>query len=1259
MSLSGLLPVVTADPDLRQALDQAAELPALGGDLIAPASLRPLLVAALASPAAADNGAASDSTVASDNTGAADSTVASDDVGTPAGVAFALAVTATAREAEELAAALGSLLGEDRVGYFPAWETLPHERLSPRSDTSGQRLAILRRLAHPDPSDVRSGPLQVVTTPVRSLLQPMVGGLGELTPVKLSVGQEASMDDIITQLVEIGYARVEMVERRGEIAVRGGLLDVFPPTEEHPLRVEFWGDEVEEIRYFKAADQRSLEIAEDGLWAPPCRELLLTPSVRARARQLAAEWPGLHDILGKMAEGITVEGMEALAPALTDKMDLLLDYMPRGAKIIACDPERIRARAADLVWTSQEFLEASWVNAAVGGEVPIDLGEAAIRPIAEARAAAATLALPWWTITPFAAADSVQALSPHDGGDADGGDGEPTPFPVSAEPAPGYRGDTHRALADIRQWLADDWRVVLVTEGHGPARRLAELLRGEGLGARDGDLSAPPEAGLAHVATGLLESGFVWPAIRLVVLAEADLAGTRSGTRQSHRMPSRRRGGIDPLQLTPGDYIVHEQHGVGRYLEMTSRTVQGATRDYLVIEYAPSKRGQPPDRLYLPTDQLDEVTRYTGGEAPALHRLGGADWAKAKGRARKAVRDIAAGLIRLYQARMASPGHAFGSDTPWQRELEDAFPYVETPDQLAAVDEVKADMERAVPMDRLICGDVGYGKTEIAVRAAFKAVQDGKQVAVLVPTTLLSAQHFATFSERYAPFPVTVRPMSRFQSTAEVADTLDGLASGKVDIVIGTHRLLSPEVRFARLGLLIIDEEQRFGVEHKEYLKQLRTEVDVLAMSATPIPRTLEMGISGIREMSTILTPPEERHPVLTSVTPYDERQIAAAIRRELLRDGQVFFVHNRVSSINKVAARLAELVPEARIGVGHGQMNEHTLEKVMSGFIERDFDVLVSTTIVESGLDIPNANTLIVDRADAYGLPDLHQLRGRVGRGRERGYAYFLYPPEKPMTETAHERLATLQQHTGIGAGLHIAMKDLEIRGAGNLLGGEQSGHVAAVGFDLYVKMIGEAVRELRGDGPAERAEVRVELPVDAHIPHDYVTGERLRLEAYTRIASIDAVHDIDAVREELIDRYGAIPPQVENLLAVARLRAVARQAGLTDITMQGNNIRFGPVVLPESRQVRVQRLYPGTVLKPTVSTMLVPVPRAVPGARAGSGSTRAGTGPTIALGAPPLRDRELLAWCEELIEAVLAGLPSGDASPGAPVSDGSVSDG
>jgi transcription-repair coupling factor (superfamily II helicase) len=1232
MSLSGLLSVIADDPQLRRALELAGgetSHPALsataGADLIGPPALRPVLAAALTGlPGTAQDGP-------------------------PPAARFVLAVTATAREAEDLTAALNSLLPAASAAYFPPWETLPHERLSPRSDTSGQRIAVLRRLARPESgSDPRSGPLTIVTTPVRGLLQPIVGGLGELEPVRLQAGQEADLDEAVIRLVDIGYARTDLVANRGELAVRGGILDVFPPTEEHPVRIEFWGDTVEDVRFFKVADQRSLQTAADGLWAPPCRELLLTPAVRERAKELATQHPGLSEVLGKLADGIAVEGMEAFAPVLAERMDLLLDYVPAGGCVLACDPERIRARAADLVRTSQEFLEASWVNAAAGAEAPIDLGAAVFQPITRVRAAAAALGLPWWTIAPFQSENSenIGETGPTAGSgtdlaaaDEDDQSGRPS-FQIEASPAEAYRGDTARVLADVGRWLTDGWRVVLVTEGHGPAQRLAELLRGEGIGTRAGDLAEPPEPRLAHVTTGMLEHGFSWPSVRLAVLSESDLAGQRAGTRDGQRMPSRRRGGIDPLQLTPGDYIVHEQHGVGRYLEMTSRTVQGATREYLVIEYAPGKRGQPPDRLYLPTDQLDEVTRYVGGEAPSLHRLGGADWAKTKGRARKAVREIAAELIRLYSARTASPGHAFGPDTPWQRELEDAFPYVETPDQLAAIDEIKRDMERPVPMDRLICGDVGYGKTEIAVRAAFKAVQDGKQVAVLVPTTLLVQQHTATFGERYAPFPVKVRPLSRFQSDAEVAETLGGMSDGTIDVVIGTHRLLSPETSFKRLGLVIIDEEQRFGVEHKEYLKRLRTEVDVLSMSATPIPRTLEMGVAGIREMSTILTPPEERHPVLTFVGPYEEKQIAAAIRRELLRDGQVFFVHNRVASINKVAARVGELVPEARIAVAHGQMNEHLLEKIMVDFWDKAYDVLVSTTIVESGLDIPNANTLLVDRADAYGLSQLHQLRGRVGRGRERGYSYFLYPPEKPLSETAHERLATVAQHTEMGAGMYVALKDLEIRGAGNLLGGEQSGHIAGVGFDLYVRMIGEAVSELRGDGPAERPEVRVELPVNAHIPHEYVPGERLRLEAYTRIAAIDSADDLAAVRAELVDRFGPPPEPVLSLLAVARLRSRARHVGLADITQQGNHIRFAPVQLPESREVRVQRLYPKTVLKPGVRTMLVPVPREQPGTGPGRAAAGGRSAQATQLGARPIRDQELLAWCEELVEAVFGGL-------------------
>jgi transcription-repair coupling factor (superfamily II helicase) len=1190
MSLAGLLAAVAEDPRLRTALDSQPGVSGGERDLVAPAALRPLLSAALAAGSAGGHGR------------------------------FVLAVTATAREAEDLTAALRAFLPPASVATFPGWETLPHERLSPRSDTVGQRIAVLRRLGHPAAeSDSLGGPLKAVVAPVRALLQPVVAGLGDLVPVRLAVGDDADPEDVIAQLVDIGYARVEMVSKRGELAVRGGLLDVFPPTEEHPLRIEFFGDTVEEVRVFKVADQRSAGQAEHGLWAPPCRELLLTPAVRARAKELAAKHPGVSEILGKIADGITVEGMEAFSSVLADRMDLLLDHLPIGALVLACDPERIRTRAIELVSTSQEFLEASWASAAAGGAAPVDLGGSAFQPIEKIREAAAELGIAWWTLAPFGVT-----------GEESEGDSKPHPFGITidAVPAHAYRGETSRMLADVRQWLAEGWRVVLVTEGHGPAKRLAEVLRGEGFGARVGDIDTAPEGGVPYVATGELRQGFSWPAVRLAVLTEADFAArgaARPSSRDERRLPSaRRRGGVDPLQLKPGDYVVHEQHGVGRFIEMTSRTAAGATRDYLVVEYAPGKRGHPPDRLYVPTDQLDEVTRYVGGETPALHRLGGADWAKTKGRARKAVREIAAELIRLYSARMASPGHAFGPDTPWQRELEDAFPYVETPDQLSAIDEVKRDMEKPVPMDRLICGDVGYGKTEIAVRAAFKAVQDGKQVAVLVPTTILAQQHFNTFSERYAPFPVVVKPMSRFQTAAEVAETQRGLADGHVDVVIGTHRLLSPETRFRQLGLVIIDEEQRFGVEHKEYLKRLRTEVDVLAMSATPIPRTLEMGVAGIREMSTILTPPEERHPVLTFVGGYDERQIAAALRRELLRDGQVFFVHNRVQSIKKVAARLGELVPEARIAVAHGQMNEHELERVMIGFWEREFDVLVATTIVESGLDIPNANTLVVDRADAQGLSQLHQLRGRVGRGRERAYAYFLYPPEKPLTETAHERLATVAQHTEIGAGMYVALKDLEIRGAGNLLGGEQSGHIAGVGFDLYVRMIGEAVRELKDDAPAERPEVRVELPVNAHIPHDYIPGERLRLAAYTSIASIDSADDLAAVRDELRDRYGELPVPVVTLLDVARLRFEARRAGLTDITLQGLHVRFAPVVLPDSRVVRVQRLYPKTLLKPAVRTMLIPVPK--------SGASSGG------FGGEPLRDAELLAWCAEVVRSVLS---------------------
>ncbi|MEU8000114.1 transcription-repair coupling factor [Catellatospora sp. NPDC049111] len=1184
VNLTGLLQAATADPALARATDLARTEPQL--DLTAPASARPFLVASAARQRPV------------------------------------LVVTATSREAEDLAEALGEFLDPATVAVYPAWETLPHERLSPRSDTVGRRLAVLRQLAHPE-----GRPLRVLVAPVRSMLQPQLKGLGDLEPIDLGQGTVAPLDELTHTLHDLAYARVDLVTKRGEFAVRGGILDIFPPTDEHPSRVEFWGDEVEDIRTFAVADQRTIAKV-DRLWAPPCRELLLTPDVRERAAQLAADHPALEEMLTKLAEGIPVEGMESLSPALhhgRDSMQLLLDCVPGDTLVLLADPERIRTRAHDLVRTSEEFLEASWAAAAVGGKAPIDLGAAAFKTLAEVRGHAAALDLPWWTTSPFGlvatekAADEPWLDTPEVEVAPDTG----AVLTWSATQPTVYHGDTAKVIADVKGWLADGWRVALVFEGHGPAQRSVEVLRDAGVGAvlveQIADL---PDPGQVVVSCGRLRLGLVDEAAKLAVLTGAEISGGRgTGTRELGRMPSRRRNTIDPLELRAGDFVVHEQHGIGKYVELVQRKVNGADREYLVIEYAASKRNQPGDRLFVPTDALDQLSRYVGGEQPTLHKMGGADWQKAKARARKAVREIAAQLIQLYAARQAAPGHAFGPDTPWQRELEDAFPYQETPDQLSAIEEVKADMEKSAPMDRLICGDVGYGKTEIAVRAAFKAVQDGKQVAVLVPTTLLAQQHYNTFSDRMAQFPVVLRQLSRFATPKEAEETLNMAAEGRADIIIGTHRLIQKSTRFNRLGLVIVDEEQRFGVEHKERLKEMRTNVDMLTMSATPIPRTLEMSITGIREMSQITTPPEERHPVLTYVGAYDDKQVAAAIHRELLRDGQVFYLHNRVETIDKAVRRLRELVPEARVVAAHGQMGEEALEKVMVGFWEKEYDVLVATTIIESGIDIPNANTLILERADLLGLAQLHQIRGRVGRGRERAYAYFLYPPEKPLTEQAHERLATIAQHTELGAGMYVAMKDLEIRGAGNLLGGEQSGHIEGVGFDLYVRMVGEAVQQFKGGGAAqeEAAEVKIDLPIDAHLPHDYIDSERLRLEIYRKLASARDEAALQEVVAELTDRYGEPPAPVANLVAVAKLRMTARAYGLTEISLQGKHVRFGPLELADSKQLRLKRYHPDSVYKTANSQVSVPTPM------------------NRRVGGEPLRDQALLDWCAQLLKDVL----------------------
>ncbi|MET0829352.1 MAG: transcription-repair coupling factor [Microbacterium sp.] len=1152
-----------------------------------------------------------------------------------AGRAGALFVIApTGRRAESLGPALEALLPGAEVMHFPAWETLPHERLSPSPETVGHRLDVLGRIAR------WSGetPL-VVTASVRGALQPLAAGLADAVEVHLAVGERGhDLAEVSARLVELAYHRVDMVSRRGEFAMRGGILDVFPPIADHPYRVEFFGDEVDQIRAFSVADQRSLpgEVVEVDL--PASRELLLTQAVRDRARQLKDEFPGIRGMLEKMAEGIPAEGMESLIPALVDDIVTVVDYLPEDSAIALIDPERAVTRAITLLETNREFLEAAWSAATAGAASPVDIGSGDFVSLPALREAAGQHGIAWWTLSAFDSGEadaSAEGLLEVAAGAA---------VRVPGTSVPSFQGNVDGATAHVGELLADGWRVVVAASGTGLVERARDVLAERGIAARRvAEILVPPEPGVAHVVLSTLERGFEAADAKIAVLTETEFYGrTISGDqRLVKKLASRRRNVVDPLQLKTGDFVVHVTHGIGRFVELTQREVSSggrnpvkSVREYLVLEYAPSKRGYPGDKLYVPTDQLDLLSRYVGGEAPTLSKMGGSDWAQAKGRARRAVRDIAVELVKLYSARMAAKGHAFGPDTPWQRELEEAFPFAETPDQLQTIDEIKADMEKPVPMDRLLSGDVGFGKTEVAVRASFKAIQDGKQVAMLVPTTLLVKQHLETFTERFAGFPVQVRALSRFQTDTQARDTLAGLTDGTVDMVIGTHRILTEGVVFKDLGLLIIDEEQRFGVEHKDKLKKLKTNVDILAMSATPIPRTLEMAVTGIREMSTLQTPPEDRHPILTYVGARNDKQIAAAIRRELLREGQIFYVHNRVQSIQRVAAHLAELVPEARIAVAHGQMGENALEQVVDDFWERRADVLVSTTIVETGLDIANANTIIIDRADKYGLSQLHQLRGRVGRARERAYAYFLYDENKPLSETAADRLETIAVNNDLGSGMQVALKDLVLRGAGNLLGAEQAGHIAGVGFDLYLRMIGEAVATFRGEETEGPTELRLELPVQARIPESYIDSERLRLEAYQKLsaaASATAKDDaIDLVVDELRDRYGELPSETEGLLAVARLRRRAAQAGLADVVAMGPNLRVAPANLPDSMRVRLQRLYPTAKVLAGGEALVIPLPRA---------------------GEERVSDADLIAWVRQLLDQLFPQpAPAVDASAPAP---------
>jgi transcription-repair coupling factor (superfamily II helicase) len=1057
----------------------------------------------------------------------------------------------TGSDAGQLFDDLCQLMPADEVLLFPAWETLPFERVSPSIETMGRRLEVLWRLRTPDRVPA------IVVTGVRALLQKLGPAATTVEPVRVRPGDVIDADELLARLVHDGYRREELVEHRGEVARRGAIIDVFPSTAESPVRIDLWGDEVDRLTEFTVNDQRSTRDLAEAL-VFPARELLPSDDVTARATQLLATEPWGREQWERLAERTVFDGMESWLPWLIDHDQLITDVLPATAKVVLVEPRRMRDRANDLLAEEDDLartLASTWARDAE-------------RQFPRLHAPTDTLlssGQQMWTI-------ASTATGPDD----------PT---IGASGWGPIVGDGEGLALRLKELLADRFTVVVAADGDGSAQRMSALLRERGLDftiAKDTtDLGRPG----GYVAVAPLHRGFLMPGAKLAVVAEGDLTGRRRAHRAARPRKRQSAGFFEDLQ--PGNYVVHHQHGVGQYDGMVKRTIGGVERDYLLLSY---KGG---DKLYVPSDQIDSLRQYVGGEAPQLHRLGGADFAKAKSRVRSAVREIAQELVVLYQKRVHAEGHAFGPDTPWQAEMEEAFPYAETPDQRTAIDDIKQDMERAYPMDRLLCGDVGFGKTEVAIRAAFKAMQDGKQVAVLAPTTLLATQHGNTFADRFAGFPIRVEVLSRFLTQKEARAVIDGLKTGEVDCVIGTHRLLQDNVEFKDLGLLVVDEEQRFGVQAKETMKKLKHNVDVLTLSATPIPRTLEMSLVGIRDLSLLNTPPADRQPILTFVGEFDERVAVEAIRRELLREGQVFWVHNRVATIEETAHRLRELVPEARIAIAHGKMDEGSLEQIVIDFWEGRFDVLVCTTIIESGIDMPTVNTLVVERADLLGLGQMHQLRGRVGRSGSRAYAYLFHPRDARLTEEAYERLRTIGEATELGSGFKIAMRDLEIRGAGNLLGESQSGHIAAVGYDLYCQMVTEAVGEMKGEPVKEPNEVKLDVPTDAYLPADYVSKEALRLEAYRRLASVTTAQQVDDIRLEWEDRYGPVPDAAAALLEVGHLRAECHRLGLRDVSIQSNAARLAPLRLKVSESMRLKRLARTALYKEDLEQLVLPIPR------------------------------------------------------------------
>ena len=1059
--------------------------------------------------------------------------------------------TPTGLMAGQLHDDLVAFLPERDVALFPAWETLPFERVSPNVETMGKRLEVLWRIKNNRP--------KIIVTGVRALLQHLSNTVVE--PLVVKQKTQVDMDELIVTLARFGYRREELVEHRGEFARRGSIIDVFPSTSDTPVRIDLWGDEVDRLTAFNVNDQRSTEDLET-VQIFPARELIINSDVATRAQDLIAKEPWGQENWERIAQGATFDGMESWLPWVATDSEVLTSVCAKAAPlhIVLIEPRRMRDRARDLIAEEDDLARALASTWSRDPDQKYPRLHSEIESFLENTNAESIISL-----SPVADSPRATSIETSTWGQA--------------------TGDTEALANRILRLVTKKFRVVIAADTKSSAQRFFEVLTLEGVTVRSleqnpSSISSPG----VSIVVAPLHNGCIINAHDLALITESDLTGRRRTHR--HTKPVKRSSSSIFEDLKPGDYVVHHVHGVGRYLGMSKQSMGGVERDYMQLQY---NNGN----LYVPTDHIDAIRQYIGGETPTLNRMGGSDFARAKARVRSAVREIAQELVVLYQRRVSAAGHAFASDTAWQHEMEAAFPFVETPDQRIAITDTKSDMEREVPMDRLVCGDVGFGKTEVAVRAAFKCIQEGKQVAVLVPTTLLASQHGITFGTRFAGYPIRVEVLSRFLTAAQAKQVLKGLESGQVDCVIGTHRLLQEGVKFKDLGLLVVDEEQRFGVQHKEQMKQLKTNVDVLTLTATPIPRTLEMSLVGIRDLSLLNTPPADRQPILTFVGEEDDRVATEAIRRELLRDGQVFWVHNRVRTIEDRAQELRELVPEARIIVAHGQMDEAKLERAVQDFWEGKYDVLVCTTIIESGIDMPTVNTLVVERADLLGLGQLHQLRGRVGRSGQRAYAYLFHPRDRALSETAYERLRTIGEATELGSGFKIAMRDLEIRGAGNLLGEAQSGHIAAVGYDLYCQLVTEAVAEMKGEAPQIPVELKIDVPITAFLPNSYVAKEELRLDAYRRLVAVKTHADVQDIKAEWEDRFGELPDPAKSLLMVGALRAECHRIKIREIVVSDNRARLSPITLKASEAMRLVRLSPSANYREQTNELNIAIPR------------------------------------------------------------------